>query len=91
MATAHMIGSKASFGAGAYESYGLANDHPVNIPYDPAKDTSLRPVTTVTASLPLFGPNNTVQCGTCHDSHNNTNTRFLRLPNNTAGCTTCHQ
>jgi hypothetical protein len=91
MQTVNMVGSKASFGSGAYESYGLTNDHPVNMPYDPTKDPSLQPVASVTTSLPLFGPNNTVQCGTCHDSHNNMNTHFLRLPNNTASCTTCHQ
>ncbi len=91
MKTTNMVGSKASFGSGAYESYGLTNDHPVNMPYDPTKDTSLQPVATVTVSLPLFGPSNTVQCGTCHDSHNNANTYFLRLPNNTTTCTTCHQ
>jgi len=90
MQTKNMIGSKAAFGAGAYESLGLTNDHPVNMPYDPTKNTSLQPVATVGAALPLFGSTNTVQCGTCHDPHNDLNTNYLRQPNNTAHCTTCH-
>lgn len=90
MQTKNMVGSKAGFGAGAYESLGLTNDHPVNMNYDPTKDTSLQPVATVTASLPLYGAGNTVQCGTCHEPHNNTNTNYLRQANNTTHCTTCH-
>jgi predicted CXXCH cytochrome family protein len=84
----NMVGSKT--GSGTYNSYGLTNDHPVNMAYDPTKDTSLQPVATVTASLPLYGPTNTMQCGTCHEPHNNLNTNYLRQPNNTTHCTTCH-
>ncbi len=90
MQTKNMIGSKASFGTGAYESLGLTNDHPVNMPYDPTKDASLQPVATVAAVLPLYGTTNTVECSTCHDPHNNVNTNYLRQTNNTAHCTTCH-
>ena len=90
MQTANMVGSKASFGGGAYESYGLTNDHPVNMDYDPTKNTSLQPIATVTATLPLYGTNNTVQCSTCHEPHNNVNTNYLRQADNTTHCTTCH-
>jgi predicted CXXCH cytochrome family protein len=90
MKTINMVGSKASFAAGAYESFGLTNDHPVNMPYDPTKNTSLQAVATVAANLPLFGSNNTLQCATCHEPHNNSNTRFLRQANNTTLCTNCH-
>ncbi|HXB67614.1 MAG TPA: cytochrome c3 family protein [Candidatus Acidoferrales bacterium] len=90
MASVNQIGSKAAFGAGAFESLGLTNDHPVNMTYDPTKNPALRPVATVSASLPLYGTTNTMQCGTCHDPHNDVNTNFLRLANNTANCTTCH-
>jgi predicted CXXCH cytochrome family protein len=90
MNPAKMVGSRAFFGAGASESLGLANDHPVNMSYDPARNPSLQPVGRVTASLPLYGNNNTVQCATCHDPHNNSYTNYLRQPNNSAHCTTCH-
>ncbi len=90
MKTINMVGSKASFSTGAYESYGLTNDHPVNMPYDPTKNTSLQAVATVTANLPLFGTTNTLQCATCHEPHNNLNTNYLRQANNTALCTSCH-
>lgn len=90
MKTVNMVSSKASFGTGAYESFGLTNDHPVNMSYDPTKDTTLQPITTVTTTLPLYGANNTVQCATCHEPHNNTNTNYLRQANNTTHCTTCH-
>lgn len=84
------VGSRASFGSNSYESFGLTNDHPINMSYDPVKKPSLQSIATVAASLPLYGSNNTVQCATCHDSHNNVNTKFLRQPNNTTHCTTCH-
>ncbi len=90
MTSLHMVGSKASFATGAYESYGLTNDHPVNMPYNPTVNTALQAVATVTASLPLYGSTNTLQCATCHDPHNDTNTNYLRMANNTTTCTTCH-
>ena len=90
MRSTNSIGSKAAFGQGAFESLGLSNDHPVNMTYDPTKNTSLQPVATVSASLPLYGSTNTMQCGTCHDPHNDVNTNYLRQANNTAHCTTCH-
>jgi predicted CXXCH cytochrome family protein len=92
MKTVNMVGSKASFGAGAYESMGLTNDHPVNIPYDPTKSGAdlLQAVATVSNLLPLYGTTNTLQCSTCHEPHNNSNTNYLRQTNNTAHCTTCH-
>ena len=90
MQTKNMVGSRASFGATAYESLGLTNDHPVNMPYDPTKNTSLQAVATVAAALPLYGATNTVQCATCLDPHIVVNTNYLRQADNTAHCTTCH-
>jgi len=90
MTTVNQVGSKASFGGGAPESLGLTNDHPVNLNHDPSKNSSLQAVATVVASMPLYGSTNTIQCSTCHESHNNTNTNFLRMTNNTTLCTTCH-
>jgi predicted CXXCH cytochrome family protein len=90
MKTVNTIGSKAAFGGGAYESLGLTNDHPVNMSYNPTTKPSLQAIATVAAVLPLYGSTSTVQCGTCHDPHNDVNTNYLRQPNNTAHCTTCH-
>ncbi len=73
-------------------SAGLTNDHPINMSHDPTKDTGLATTTNVTAGgLTLYGATNTVQCGSCHDVHDNTNTHFLRKSNTgSALCTTCH-
>jgi predicted CXXCH cytochrome family protein len=90
MQTTNMVGSSSSFGGGAYQSFGLTNDHPVNMTYDPTKDTLLQPVASVTATLPLYGSTNTVQCGTCHEPHNNVNSNYLRMANDTTICTICH-
>jgi predicted CXXCH cytochrome family protein len=90
MNNTNKVGSRTSLGTGAFESYGLTNDHPVNMSYDPTRNTSLQAVAAVSANLPLFGTTNTVQCATCHEPHNNTNTRFLRQTNDTTLCTSCH-
>ncbi len=73
-------------------SAGLTNDHPVNMSYDPTKDLSLAAVTSVTTGgLMLYGTTNTVQCSSCHTSHDNTNGKFLRKANTgSALCVTCH-
>lgn len=73
-------------------SFGLQNDHPVNMAYDPTKDTSLAPLANVTAGgLVLYGTTNTMQCSSCHTTHDPTNGNFLRKANtNSALCTTCH-
>lgn len=88
MQNVNKVGSRTTWGG--IESFGLTNDHPVNMSHNPTLNSSLQPVATVAAVLPLFGANNTVQCGTCHDSHSNVNTHFLRQANTTAHCTTCH-
>jgi predicted CXXCH cytochrome family protein len=90
MKAVNQVGSKASFGGGATESLGLTNDHPVNLAYDPTKNSSLQAVATVSGTLPLYGSTNTMQCATCHDPHSDVNTNYLRQANNAAHCTTCH-
>jgi len=90
MKTVNQIGSKSGFGGGAFESFGLTNDHPINMNYDPTKNPKLAPLATVAAVLPLYGSSNTMQCATCHDPHNDINTNYMRQPNNAAHCTTCH-
>ena len=75
-------------------SAGLTNDHPINMTYDDTADTEqgLHTLATVQSSpLLLFGATNTVQCGSCHNAHDDTNTPFLRVSNTgSALCTTCH-
>jgi predicted CXXCH cytochrome family protein len=74
------------------KSAGLTNDHPINMAHDPTLDTGLKTVAQVTgAGLFLYGTSNTVQCASCHNVHNNTNSPFLRKANtNSALCTSCH-
>ncbi|MFQ5776733.1 MAG: cytochrome c3 family protein [Terriglobia bacterium] len=73
-------------------SFGLTNDHPINMSFDPAQDAGLNPVATVTAAgLPLYGATSSVQCASCHNVHDSTNAPFLRISNASSGlCTTCH-
>ncbi|MBI5215376.1 MAG: hypothetical protein HY960_06445 [Ignavibacteriae bacterium] len=72
----------------------LANDHPVGYVYDNTKDHEL-----VARTFPWETPvkldpdasNGTVECITCHEPHDNTFTKFLRMDNTDAAlCTFCH-
>jgi predicted CXXCH cytochrome family protein len=72
----------------------LINDHPVGYVYDNARDPELigrqwpwrTPI-----KLDPDVPTGTIECQTCHDPHDNTNTKFLRIANaNAALCTFCH-
>jgi len=76
----------------------LSNDHPVSFIYDgtlATNDGNLNtPVSTswVDAgnTVPLFG--GSVECASCHDPHDTTNTPFLVKSNaGSALCKTCHQ
>lgn len=70
----------------------LSNDHPVNFTFDAglsSADGELNDPTTAAVGDLLFG--GTVQCASCHDPHDSTNTPFLVMDNtNSALCTTCH-
>lgn len=71
----------------------LRNDHPISIPYPtPAQDPDffIPPDSQKGwADVPLYSGK--VECGSCHDPHNPTNTPFLRKSNaGSALCTTCH-
>ena len=64
----------------------IANNHPINVTY--GTDTAL--VALASMSLPLYGVDK-VECATCHNPHDNTNLKFLRVSNvGSALCTTCH-
>jgi len=72
----------------------LTNDHPVGITYDNVADPSLRAAPTNTA-LRLYnygaGALRQVECGTCHDPHNNVNGNFLVTANTAVAlCGACH-
>ena len=68
----------------------LSNDHPIGFTYDAAlatADTGLHtpPIT----GLPLFSGQ--VECGTCHNVHNNAYIPFLRETNAASAlCLSCH-
>jgi predicted CXXCH cytochrome family protein len=71
----------------------LSNDHPVAFTYDAAlvtADGELADPTTI--GLDLFGAGaDQLECGTCHDPHDNTNAPFLVMSNNASAlCLTCH-
>ncbi|MEW6365869.1 MAG: cytochrome c3 family protein [Acidobacteriota bacterium] len=84
----------------------LRNDHPITIIYQTARlatptefvtETQVGSkiyVASGTGDLPLYGAaaaSATVECGSCHNPHNNTQGSFLRKSNATSAiCTTCH-
>lgn len=70
----------------------LRNDHPVSITYSTAADAAFNAPDVnnrVNGELPLYSGR--VECGTCHNPHNTTNTPFLRKSNSASSlCRTCH-
>ena len=75
----------------------LRNDHPISIQY--GQDPALNPITDTTKGLvgqlrlysgAAYTNDYQVECGSCHDPHNTTNPKFLRLDNVADVCTTCH-
>ncbi len=67
----------------------LANHHPVSFSYYSAlPNTELSPVPP--AGLQFYD-NGMMHCSTCHDPHDNTNRKFLRVDSSrSALCTLCH-
>ena len=77
-------------------SSGLTNDHPVNMEW-PSPETGLETAVTAEGTgIVLYTDGtftDTVQCGSCHNPHDPTNSPFLRVANNPikAGlCGSCH-
>ncbi len=73
----------------------LSNDHPISFTYDAAlvsADGGLNDPTAAPISGWLFGASNDqLECASCHDVHDDTNSPFLRVSNaNSALCLTCH-
>jgi predicted CXXCH cytochrome family protein len=69
----------------------LANDHPVGVSVTTANEMATTVLITG-AGLRLFGPSGAdVECASCHDPHDATNTYFLRLdPLDGDLCESCH-
>lgn len=75
----------------------LTNDHPVNINYskvyDAAKTSFVQKATGATVGkLRLFGTSGEImECASCHNVHDNSNTKFLAISNDkSALCVECH-
>lgn len=68
----------------------MSKDHPVGVAYDNTTNPALNPENTIAvAGLKLF--DGKVECPTCHDPHNNSNSAFTRVANAQSGlCMTCH-
>ena len=69
----------------------LRNDHPISVTYDNVADPAFNAKTgeKIDNLLPLYSGR--VECGTCHNPHNTTNTPFLRRSNSSSNlCKTCH-
>ena len=90
-AGAGMITGRAKIGTD------LSDDHPVSFTYDGALATANGGLVSPTSAshvdsaktVPLF--NGKLECSSCHDAHDNTNTYFLRKSNaGSALCLTCH-
>lgn len=75
----------------------LSNDHPVSFTYDAALATADGGLKTPfsassvdnPSTVPLFSAK--VECASCHNAHNDTNTKFLRISNAASAlCLKCH-
>lgn len=90
------ISSTNTIGGGGTPS--LATDHPISFTYDSTLAGSSQsglatPNSTnwvdAAHTIPLY--NGKLQCGSCHEPHNNANTKFLRIANTgSALCIKCH-
>ena len=89
----HFISTTNRVGAGN----SLSSDHPISFSYNAALvaiDKGLvTPTSTnyvdVAATIPLFGGK--MECASCHSTHDNTYTKFLRISNaGSALCLKCH-
>lgn len=74
----------------------LSNDHPISFTFDAALvslDAGLNPITSAFGSKTIadYLFEGKVECGTCHEPHDGSKSRFLRIANTgSALCLTCH-
>jgi predicted CXXCH cytochrome family protein len=73
----------------SYFGTSLANHHPISFSYYTAlPNPELNP--TLPVGLVFYG-NGILECSTCHDPHDNSNKKFLRVNSTNSGlCTVCH-
>jgi predicted CXXCH cytochrome family protein len=85
---------KLTSSSNAYVGWDLPDDHPVGITYDASRDpTGFVAKTGVPTSYPdrLLSEDLYVECSSCHDPHDNTNSNFLVISNENSNlCTKCH-
>lgn len=85
---------KLTSSSNAYIGTNLQDDHPVGITYDASKDpTGFVAKTGVPTNFPdkLLSDGLYVECSSCHDPHDNTNSNFLVVSNTDSNlCTKCH-
>ena len=76
---------------GAVVGSDLRDDHPISIRYTPATGKYAAVNAVSTAGLRLYGAAGAekVECGSCHNPHDDTLGKFLRVSSTTI-CTTCH-
>lgn len=88
-ANSRTTGGKLNNTGSAYIGTDLSNDHPVGFTYDSTSATAglVAQATAEAAKARFYG--SVMECGTCHDPHNTTNVKFLRMDPNTL-CTDCH-
>ena len=89
----HFIGTTNRVGFGG----SLTSDHPIGFTYDAALATADKHLVTpasasyvdATGTIPLFSGK--MECASCHATHDNTYTKFMRVSNaGSAMCLRCH-
>lgn len=84
-------GNKIANTSTAYMGKDLSNDHPISIVYSTSADSAFNAISNnKVGGLPLY-TGNKVECGSCHNPHDNSNGTFLRVTNSGSGlCLKCH-
>jgi predicted CXXCH cytochrome family protein len=70
----------------------LANDHPVGFSYARSQTALPLKLNALPRGVKLFGPDQRMECQTCHDVHQSGVPKLLRMENlNSALCLSCHR
>jgi predicted CXXCH cytochrome family protein len=69
----------------------LANDHPVGFSYTRSQIAQPKKLNAFPRGVKLFGPDQRLECQTCHDVHQPGVRNLLRVDTNNSGlCLSCH-